>query len=402
MTVAVVASLTPSLLPRSAFVQAIVTGLLAVFALALSALIHRLVRPGPRPPRPAVRRCAVLLGVVAISTAAVANDHWQNSVRSAMGTEPTSAFHWIEVSYGAVSVCAAAIVIGVGVVRGVRRPFVAKATVALSISIAAMCIAAGTYTIDITPSTTSEGLGPEGLKFIASGTENGGLRVYSPLGSGRTTTARARSAVDQLEREGGFAKSHIVVAVPTGSGWIDANAVEGWENKYHGDVATVAVQYSSRPSWVTFLFARSQARDSATALIDALAARLESVPDAERPDLHVYGQSLGSIGASEAVRDRTDICGVLWAGPPAGQVARSTRHPSVVLANSSDPVVWWSSDLIGSEPDLTAARTDAPVPQWIPVITYLQTTVDMLSALTTPDGHGHRYGTDQGELLPGC
>ena len=39
---------------------------------------------------------------------------------------------------------------------------------------------------------------------------------------------------------------------------------------------------------------------------------------------------------------------------------------------------------------------DGPIPQWIPGVTFLQTTVDMLGSLGVPTGHGHRYGTDQG------
>ena len=42
------------------------------------------------------------------------------------------------------------------------------------------------------------------------------------------------------------------------------------------------------------------------------------------------------------------------------------------------------------------------MPQWIPVVSYLQTTVDLMSAQNAPTGHGHRYGADQGSLLPEC
>ncbi len=45
---------------------------------------------------------------------------------------------------------------------------------------------------------------------------------------------------------------------------------------------------------------------------------------------------------------------------------------------------------------------DGPIPQWIPGVTFLQTTVDMLGSLGVPTGHGHRYGTDQGTALRTC
>ncbi|MET4048488.1 putative membrane protein [Rhodococcus sp. UYP5] len=73
-----------------------------------------------------------------------------------------------------------------------------------------------------------------------------------------------------------------------------------------------------------------------------------------------------------------------------------------MMANTSDPVLWWSTELVGSKPDLSFARRDAPIPQWIPGVSFVQTTVDLFSALGTPAGHGHRYGTDQGTSMPGC
>ncbi len=75
---------------------------------------------------------------------------------------------------------------------------------------------------------------------------------------------------------------------------------------------------------------------------------------------------------------------------------------ATVLANTSDPVVWWSPDLILRRPDLSLAVRDAPVPRWIPGITFLQTSVDLVSALNFASGHGHRYGNEQGTALPDC
>ncbi|MQY23284.1 hypothetical protein NRB20_64120 [Nocardia sp. RB20] len=44
----------------------------------------------------------------------------------------------------------------------------------------------------------------------------------------------------------------------------------------------------------------------------------------------------------------------------------------------------------------------APHPPWIPIVGFLQTSVDLLAALTPTPGHGHRYGTDQGTTLGTC
>jgi uncharacterized membrane protein len=208
-------------------------------------------------------------------------------------------------------------------------------------------------------------------------------------------------AIRELERSGGFDRSNIVVAVPTGSGWIDANAVSGFYQRFGGDVALVGMQYSYAPSWATFLFGRNEAVAYARTLFTAVENRIRTLDP--KPELYVYGQSLGAIGGSSIFTDDADqdrrTCAALWAGPPAGQVHRTG---ATVLANSSDPVVHWSPSLLWRAPDLTGVRVDAPVPQWLPIVSFLQTSADLLVALNAPPGHGHRYGTDQGTALGSC
>jgi uncharacterized membrane protein len=336
--------------------------------------------------------------------------------------------HWIEILCGAVSVCAVLIVLGVGTTRGIRRLGTPKATVLLIIAatLGYFVVAPATWTalttrfaaadtmidtsltIPLSASTSGSAessvswdlLGREGRKFVSGGTDDDAVRTYVGLGAAPTLPERAQSAVDELDRAGGFDKSHIVIAVPTGSGWVDEHAVGGFEEKFGGDVATVALQYSVQPSWVTFLLAESDAKESADALVRAVSSRVDSLPDPDRPAVYVYGQSLGAIGADAAIANHPEsVCGSLLAGTPAGE---TSTGDSVLLANSSDPVVWWSTDLLTSPPNLRSARVDAPLPQWIPIVSYLQISVDMMSALGAPAGHGHRYGTDQGTLLPTC
>ncbi|MHC3368885.1 alpha/beta-hydrolase family protein [Rhodococcus aetherivorans] len=68
---------------------------------------------------------------------------------------------------------------------------------------------------------------------------------------------------------------------------------------------------------------------------------------------------------------------------------------AIVTANTSDPVVWWQPSLLWSPPDLSRARRDAPVPRWLPVVSFVQATLDLPVALDAAPGHGHRYGPDQ-------
>ena len=64
---------------------------------------------------------------------------------------------------------------------------------------------------------------------------------------------RARLAVDDLERSGGFSRSVLVVATTTGSGWIDPASPDTLEYLTGGDTATVTMQYSYLPSWLSYL-----------------------------------------------------------------------------------------------------------------------------------------------------
>uniref|UniRef100_UPI00059363A6 alpha/beta-hydrolase family protein n=1 Tax=Nocardia vinacea TaxID=96468 RepID=UPI00059363A6 len=243
-------------------------------------------------------------------------------------------------------------------------------------------------------------LGAEGRKFV-TGSPAGPIRVYVGLDSAPDLDSRVALAIRELERSGGFERSNIVLAVPTGSGWIDANAVRGFYERFGGDVALVGMQYSYAPSWVTFVFGRDDAVVYARALFDAVQRRIDTLD--HKPKLYVYGQSLGALGGSSIFADDADqdrrTCAVLWAGPPAG---RAHRAGATVLANSSDPVVHWSPSLLWRAPELRDVRVDAPVPQWLPVISFLQTSADLLAALNAPPGHGHRYGTDQGTAMGTC
>jgi uncharacterized membrane protein len=127
--------------------------------------------------------------------------------------------------------------------------------------------------------------------------------------------------------------------------------------------------------------------------------RVSMLPPDRRPNVYLYGQSLGSVGAAAAFAEAGPACAALYAGPPAGTVR---PDGATVLANTSDPVVRWSPRLLLLPPRLDGTRPDAPSPGWLPVVSFVQTTVDLLGALDAPAGHGHRYGTDQGTALPDC
>jgi uncharacterized membrane protein len=82
---------------------------------------------------------------------------------------------------------------------------------------------------------------------------------------------------------------------------------------------------------------------------------------------------------------------------PADLRARTGTPPAVVyLQNSSDPIVWWSPELMFEHPqwlDDPRGPDVSPDMHWYPLVTFWQTAVDQVFAIEVPPGHGHVYGS---------
>ena len=67
----------------------------------------------------------------------------------------------------------------------------------------------------------------------------------------------------------------------------------------------------------------------------------------------------------------------------------------VYLQHDSDPVVWWSTDLVFNTPSWLDETTQPGTPMsymsWMPFVTFWQVTADMAMSNTVPGGYGHRY-----------
>jgi uncharacterized membrane protein len=296
-------------------------------------------------------------------------------------------------------------------------------------------------------------LGRQGRVFVAEGPSaaaigefTGGeatepIRTYAGIAAAEDAEQRAQRAVDDLERAGGFEREYLLVATTTGTGWLDEGSVGAFEYIAAGDSAIVSMQYSYLPSWISYLVDQARAREAGRALFDAVYERWASLPDGQRPALYVFGESLGSFGGETAfsgeydLRNRTD--GALFVGPPnfntlyreftdgrdagspevepvfrSGRTVRFTNEvgtavpPSqepwngtrvLYLQHPSDPIVWWSSDLLLSRPDWLREPRGRDVLDemvWIPVVTFWQVTADMPLAVEVPEGHGHRYSRE--------
>ncbi|ALG84101.1 alpha/beta-hydrolase family protein [Gordonia phthalatica] len=238
--------------------------------------------------------------------------------------------------------------------------------------------------------------------------------IYSLLTEPGSVQTRADRLVDRWVDAGGLDRRAVVVAVPTGSGWVDAGTVDGVQRRFDDSVTVLALQYDDVASWKAFVSSPDAAGDSAIAVLRAVDRRLDAVPPQRRPRVYLVGQSLGAVGADAArawaVRTGAHVDGTVLAGPPAGTVeALPSCARRVVLANRDDPVTAFSEALLWRPADRTldAEPTDDGDRQpWLPVVSMIGTVLDLPGALDVPTGHGHRYGVEQGlaigRLPAGC
>jgi uncharacterized membrane protein len=87
-------------------------------------------------------------------------------------------------------------------------------------------------------------------------------------------------------------------------------------------------------------------------------------------------------------------------GTNSAEIAGDTSQPwegtrVLFLQHSSDPIVWWSEDLLFNRPDWLReppGRDRTASMRWYPIVTFWQVAADMTNAASVPGGHGHNYG----------
>lgn len=263
------------------------------------------------------------------------------------------------------------------------------------------------------------------------------LRIYVGLNNAEDAKARAQLALDEALLQGAFDRAVLVLATPTGTGWMDPAGMQPLEYLTGGDVAVVGVQYSYLPSWMTLMLQPEYGAETAAAVFQAFYAHWHAMPRDDRPRLYLFGLSLGArngalaVWLPEILGD--PMQGALWAGPPFaagdwrqavamrnagspawaprvgdGSVIRVTTQENllgdavadwgavrmVYLAYPSDPIAHFSTDILWRRPDwLKDPRGPdvSPGLRWYPVVTFLQLGVDMMTAAGTPPGTGHVY-----------
>lgn len=262
------------------------------------------------------------------------------------------------------------------------------------------------------------------------------IRVYAGLAQADTPQERADIALAELQRLGGFERKVLIIALPTGTGWLDPGAVDTVEYMHGGDIATVAVQYSYLQSPLALILETRSGLDQAVALISTVHGYWKTLPKDARPRIYIHGLSLGAwssmhgTGLFALLDDPID--GALWVGPPFpsdrwirvyadrnpdspyvrptigdGRIVRFASHTAdaggpdgwgairiVYLQYSSDPIVFYEPASLFRAPEWMReppADDVSPNMTFMPVVTQFQLAVDMALANTAPDGHGHAY-----------
>ncbi len=492
------AALTPTLVPRSYLTQGALAG--ACFAIGYLAgnlwrwLWHYLELPEPsarlRSGANALVAAGCLIVVIIYLWRAA---EWQNSIRAAMKMAPVETAHPLKVC--AIAVITFVVLLALGRLFVLVSRFVAvyskriiprKVANVIGVVIAGLLfwsiannllITTAFHALDSSfrefdalfeperrqpaaPGKTGgpaslvkwKELGRTGRRFIASGptaaeisavtgqAAQDPVRVYVGLAGADTAQARARLALDELKRQHGFERANLIVITPTGTGWIDPAAMDSVEYLHHGDVASVAVQYSYLNSPLSLLFQPEYGAEAARALFAEIYGYWTTLPKDRRPKLYLHGLSLGALNSEksaelfEMIGD--PIAGALWSGPPfASRIWSSitaNRNPGspawlpqfrdsrfvrfmnqngptvpadtpwgpmrvVYLQYASDAITFFNyRDAFQAPAWMTAPRGPdvSPELRWYPIVTMLQLAVDMAVANGTPMGFGHVFAPE--------
>ncbi len=278
------------------------------------------------------------------------------------------------------------------------------------------------------------------------------IAVYIGLDHGATASARVDLALAEMDRTDAWSRSLIVLISPTGSGYVNYVASATTQYLTRGDVASVTLQYSKRPSPLS-LGMIGRARDQNRLLWLRILARVRTMPVENRPKVVVFGESLGAhtsqspfVGWGTIGPEALGIDRALWIGTPAGsgwyqelqdpqrldvdrsRVAIVNDHEQfraiddaaradvryVLISHDNDGVTKFSPELLAGPPawlgpdrpqiEEVPGRSPRGIPasmRWRPVTTFLQLLVDMKNA-QIPGAYrawAHDYRPDLPEFI---
>ena len=273
------------------------------------------------------------------------------------------------------------------------------------------------------------------------------VQVFVGLDSAATMQERVDLALAELERTGAFDRSLLLLVSPTGLGYVNYVAMASVQYLTRGDVASVTMQYSNRPSPLS-LGRVARAREQNRLLWLKVLERLHH-RDGPRPRVVLFGESLGAHTSQDVFLhwgtlglEALGIDRALWLGTPYGsgwmhevtgpdrldvdrrtvavvndidqlhavREERGSDPRYVLLSHDNDGVTRFGADLLTTAPAWLGPTRPAVQPgppgasprgipahlRWRPITTFMQTLVDMKNAQrpATWGAWGHDYRPD--------
>ena len=279
------------------------------------------------------------------------------------------------------------------------------------------------------------------------------IAVFVGLDSAPTAEERVDLALAELDRTDAWSRSLLMLISPTGTGYVNYVATACAQYMTRGDVATVTLQYSKRPSPLS-LGKVGQAKEQNRLLWLRILERVRLMAPEDRPKVVLFGESLGAhtsqaafVGWGTLGPEALGIDRALWIGTPAGsalaegdlgrpQAGTSTRASSpwstttsssapsgdearekvryVLLSHDNDGVTKFGAELLTQRPgwlgpdrpaeEEIPGRSPRGIPasmRWRPVTTFFQLLVDMKNA-QIPGAYrawAHDYRPDLPEFI---
>lgn len=489
------ASLTPSLIPRGPDMQGFLGGLVTALGYLVGQVVALFWRAADLPKlsgRPARIATWIASAVIVILFLWILGSSltWQNDLRMKMGMEPADGLHLATIVVIALFVFVVAFLLGravASIFRLIRQLFYRvmpprRANVLGFVAVVVLLLVvtrdgildriilaldesyeAAQALFEQAPPAPSDpakvgspaslidwaAIGAPGREFIMSGPDAEAIasftgrdaldpiRVYVGRANGETPRERAELALAELQRLNAFDREVLIIASPTGTGWMDPGSHDPVEYMHHGNIATVSAQYSYLQSPLALILETNTGLEQAIALQEVVHGYWQTLPADDRPRLYVHGLSLGawsSMHATNMFRLLGDpIDGAFWAGPPFpsafwnhvqhqrnpdspwvlpeigdGSLVRYASHTSngaeapaewgnmriVFLQYSSDPVVFYEPASLWRAPQW---MRDPPAEDmsehfvFMPIVTQFQLALDMALSFGSPPGHGHAY-----------
>jgi uncharacterized membrane protein len=127
------------------------------------------------------------------------------------------------------------------------------------------------------------------------------VRAYVGLKSADSLQGRADLLLEELKRTGAFEREVLVVATTTGTGFLEPAAMQAIEYLHNGNTAIAGAQYSYLPSWISLLADQETTKETSQVVFNTVHDYWSTLPPESRPDIYLFGLSLGSFGVESVL-----------------------------------------------------------------------------------------------------